>query len=445
MSASLLGQNSDDNQVIRHFYEEALSSWEAYHQLEWLCKNTKGRISGTPEAAAAVEYTYQVMQSMGLDSVWKQEIMVKNWKRGETEVGRIVSNRFGTTELAVCALGLSPATGTSGLSAEVIEIMHFDELKSKKDQIKGKIVFFNRHMDQKLVNTFASYGGAVNQRSRGPAMAAALGAAACLVRSQNPEIDNYPHTGVTQWENEEEMLPAFAVSTLGANELSQQLADDPKLRVYLRSTCSLYPDTPSHNVIGEIKGALYPDEIITIGGHLDAWDISEGAHDDGGGCIQAIEVLRLFQSTGIRPKHTLRAVMFMDEEIAQRGGQAYAAAAMLNNEKHIAAMESDRGVLTPRAVAIACDSQRYKNALKWEPLFESYNLKMTKGGGGVDIGPLRKLNPEIVFLTVIPDDQRYFRYHHSAFDRFEEVDRREMQSGSAMMAALIYLFDHYGL
>lgn len=447
LSGSLVSaQEKTDTEVIRNLYNEALTSRVAYENLEWLCKNTAGRICGTPEAAAAVEFTYQTMLKMGLDSVWKQDVMVKNWKRGGPEKGRIISSLFGTTDVPVCALGLSPGTGEEGLAGEVIEVFDFDELEQKKGQAKGRIVFFNRPMDQTLVQTFAAYGGAANQRTSGPALAAKYGAVACLVRSLSIEPDDYPHTGVTRFENENEQVPAFAISTNGAELLSRQLKKDPELKVYLRSTCQTYPDVPSHNVIGEIRGSEFPNMIITVGGHLDAWDNGEGAHDDGGGCMQAIEVLRLFQAAGIRPKHTIRAVMFMDEEVAQRGGQAYAKEAFKKGEIHIAAMESDRGVLSPRAVSVNTTKEKFEKAREnWAHLFEPYDLKFTAGGGGVDISPLKNYYPDIVFLGMMPDNQRYFRFHHSPFDIFENVDRREMQMGAASIAAMVYLFDQSSL
>lgn len=434
-----------DEQKIKDIFDEALTSYEAYSNLEWLCKNTAGRICGTPEAAAAVEFTFQTMLKMELDSVWKQECMVKNWKRGMPEEGRIVSQVFGTTEVPVCALGMSAGTGKEGINAMLVEVLDFDELKKKGDLVKGRIVFFNRPIDQKLIATFSGYGSAVNQRTAGPAEAAKYGAIGCIVRSLNTELDDYPHTGVTRYEPGGRQIPAFAISTNGADLLSSQLASDAELRLILKSTCKTYPDVLSYNVIGEIRGSEFPNEIITVGGHLDAWDNGEGAHDDGGGCMQSIEVLRLFLATGIQPKHTIRAVMFMDEEIAQRGGLVYAKEAQRKNEKHIAAMESDRGVLTPRAVTIRADLSRFEKGLKWEPLFKPYDLKILPGGGGADISPLRKVYPDIVFLGMLPDAQRYFRFHHSEFDTFEQVDRREMQMGSAAMASIVYLFDKYGL
>lgn len=442
----LSAQEKTDADVIRSLYNEALTSWEAYGNLEWLCKNTKGRICGTPEAAAAVEFTYQTMLKMNLDSVWKQDMMVKNWKRGEPEQGKIISSIYGSTDVDVCALGLSPGTGKEGLVGEVIELFDFKELDKRKDEVEGKIVFFNRPMDQTLIHTFGAYGGAANQRSQGPLLAARHGAIACLVRSLGPELDDHPHTGVTRFSDPDEQIPALAISTNGAELLSRQLKNDPGLRVFLRATCMTYPDVPSHNVIGEIRGTEFPNEIITVGGHLDAWDNGEGAHDDGGGCMQSIEVLRLFLETGYRPKHTVRAVMFMDEEVAQRGGKAYAEEAHEKGEIHIAAMESDRGVLSPRAVSVNTTSEKFQKAKSnWADLFLPYDLKFISGGGGVDVSPLKNYYPEIVYLGMMPDNQRYFRFHHSPFDTFEQVDRREMQMGAASMAAMVFLYDKYGL
>lgn len=434
-----------DEVQIRSFYNSALNSRVAYNNLEYLCKNTAGRISGTPEAAAAVEFTYQVMLGMDLDKVWKQGCMVKRWVRGEKEESRIVSEIFGTEDIPVTALGLSSGTGPAGLSASVIEVHDFTELKKLGDQLAGKIVFFNRPMDQNLINTFPAYGGAVKQRTQGPALAARYGAVGCVIRSLSSELDDYPHTGVTTYADDVAKIPAVAISTNGAELLSQWLKDDPDLHFFYRTTCHTLPDVPSFNVIGEIKGTEFPNEIITIGAHLDAWETGEGAHDDGGGCMQAIEVLRLFKEQGIRPRHTIRAVMFMDEEMAQRGGKAYAREAKEKKEVHIAAMESDRGVMTPRYVTIGSDKLRYEKAMAWQKYFEPYGLRIVKGGGGSDIGPLKADNPNIVWLGMTPDVQRYFRFHHSPFDTFEQVDRREMQMGSATMASLIYLFDKYGL
>jgi carboxypeptidase Q len=439
-------QQPAEGDMIRKIFNEALSSYEAYNNLEWLCKNTKGRICGRPEAAEAVEYTRQLMMKMKLDSVWLQPIMVKSWDRGETEVARIVSGKFGTVGVPSCALGWSVGTGDPGLSALVVEVKSLDELKSKPvREIEGRIVFFNQPMKQTNLGTFQSYGEAVWQRTAGPVEAGKLGAIGCVIRSMSIGIDDYPHTGITHYADGVKPIPAIAISTKAAEILSDYLKADPNLNFFFRTTCLAGPDVPSFNVIGEIRGSDLPNEIITIGGHLDAWDIAEGAHDDGGGCIQSMEVLRLFQSTGIRPKHTIRAVMFMDEEVDQRGGQAYAKVASLKGERHIAALESDRGVFQPKALAVTGNKTQMKKLADWQPLFDPYDIELTSGGGGADVGPLKNFYPEILFMGIIPEDQRYFNLHHASSDTFEQVDRREMQMGAAGIAALIYLYDKYGL
>jgi len=442
----LPAQDVKDSTLIRSVFNEACSAYGSYHHLEWLCKNTKGRISGRPEVAAAVEYTRQLMEGMDLDSVWLQPVMVKSWDRGEPEQARIVSTRFGTADVPACALGWACGTGDAGLSASVIEVKSLDEWKRMTaTEVQGKIVFFNQPMKATNLTTFASYGEAVWQRSRGAAEASKLGAVGCVIRSMNIEIDDFPHTGVTRYSPDVKPIPAIAISTRAAGKLSLWLEQDPALNFFFRTTCKEGPEVQSWNVIGEVKGSEFPDEIITVGGHLDAWDISEGAHDDAGGCMQAIEMLRLFKACGMVPRHTIRAVMFMDEEVAQRGGQAYALEAFNKGEKHIAALESDRGVLRPRNWAVAGTPEQMQKVAGWQPLFDPYGISLVNGGGGVNVGPLKKNYPQITFLGIIPDDERYFGYHHAASDTFEQVDRREMQTGSALIAALVYLVDKYGL
>ena len=209
--------------------------------------------------------------------------------------------------------------------------------------------------------------------------------------------------------------------------------------------CETRPDTLSHNVIGEIKGSEFPDEIIAIGGHLDSWDLGEGAHDDGAGCVQSMEVLRIIKALGIKPKRTIRAVMFMNEENGLRGGQKYAELAKENGENHLAAMESDRGGFTPRGFSIQTKDEAILQKIQaWKPLFTPFGAdQLVKGGGGADIGPLAQQG--VTLLGYAPDSQRYFDYHHAASDRFENVNERELHMGAAMMAAMVYLIDQHGL
>ncbi|HSO87198.1 MAG TPA: M20/M25/M40 family metallo-hydrolase, partial [Draconibacterium sp.] len=403
---SLVSKAQEPEKTIKAFFDEALTDKTAYKNLETLCKNYKGRITGSPRAEAAVEYTYQLMLNMNLDRVEKQPVQVPCWVRGEKEVANIQSVKSGTKEVPVTALGMSVGTGSEGLTANVVEFQNFEELeKLGRKKIEGKIVFFNRPMDPTLINTFAAYGGAANQRTQGAAEAAKYGAVGVVVRSLTTAQDDFPHTGVLRYVDSIPKIPAVAISTNGADLLSASLKKDSDLKFYFRTTCETKSEVTSHNVIGEIKGSVYPEQIITIGGHLDAWDTGEGAHDDGAGCMQSIEVLRLFQKMGIKPKRTIRAVMFMDEEVAQRGGMEYANQAKLKNENHYFALEADRGAFTPKGFGVSAPEERQEKILALKKYFEPYGITdFVKGGGGVDIRPLAQFGTPL--SSFIPEMQR---------------------------------------
>jgi len=431
---------SQENQ-IKKIFDEALTNGRSYEMLEFLSNNIGGRLSGSPQAAAAVEYTRQKMIEYGFDTVFLQPVMVPHWVRGEKESGRIISTTFGSIEVNICALGNSIGTGSNGISSSVVEVTDFEELKEIGNKVKGKIVFFNRPMDPTRIQTFSAYGGAVNQRGNGASEAAKYGAIGVVVRSMTHSQDDFPHTGAMSYTEGTPKIPAVAISTNDANLLSKILKNDPQLQFYFESHCEMKPDVLSFNVVGELQGSEYPDEYIVVGGHLDSWDLGDGSHDDGAGCVQSIEVLRLFKQLGVVPKHALRAVMFMNEENGLRGGRKYAELAELNNENHIAAIESDRGGFTPRGFTI---SGNYEIISSWAGLFEPYGInQFIKGGGGADIGPLRSQGTTLIGLY--PDPQRYFDYHHAASDTFDKVNKRELELGAAAMTALVYLIDTYGL
>jgi carboxypeptidase Q len=433
-------KSQEPEKVIRSVFDEALSDNTANETLKFLCKNTKGRIDGSPAAAMAVEYTRQALIRAGADSVWLQKVPVPVWERGK-ELCRVVSALFGSEDITIAALGLSVGTPEDGIVSKVIEVHDFDELKVLgKKNIEGRIVFFNRPADNLLINSFAGYGGAVNQRTQGASEASKYGAAAVIVRSATQAMDDFPHTGVNRYDENVKKIPAVAVSTIGAEKLSRWLKSDPSLTVHLISACRNFPDSWSYNVVGEIRGTQKPEEIITVGGHLDAWDIAEGAHDDAGGCVQSIEMIRIFKKLGIKPKRTVRAVMFMNEEMTGTGGKTYAAEAKSKGEIHYAALESDRGVASPRGFGFDADGARLEKLQSLSKFFIPYNIRdFDRGGGGSDIGPLKPLGA--LQIGSIPDTQRYFWYHHSANDTYEQVNIREMQLGSASIAALIYLID----
>ncbi len=436
-------QNAD-SVTIRKIYNEALSNGKSYEWLRHLTKQIGPRLSGSAGAQKAVDWTKQVMEQQGFDRVFLQEVMVPHWVRGAKEEAFIHIGKQKTT-VPIAALGGSVATPPKGIEAQVIEVKSFPELRALgAEKVKGKIVFYNRPMDPTKINTFEAYGGAVDQRGNGATEAAKLGAVGAIVRSMTNVHDDNPHVGGMRYGTGVALIPTAAISTNAADLLSRSLQENPSLTFYFKQNCETLPDAKSYNVVGEIKGSEKPDEIIVVGGHLDSWDLAEGAHDDGAGCVQSMEVLRIMKALGIKPKRTIRAVMFMNEENGLRGGVQYADLARKNNEKHIAAVESDNGGFTPRGFGIVGKPEQRGKIMSWKPLLAPYGLTdIGAGGGGADIGPLAQSGT--VLLGFKPDSQRYFDYHHTTIDRFEAVSQRELELGAASMAAVVYLLDAYGL
>ena len=344
-------QNAD-SVTIRKIYNEALGNGKSYEWLRHLTKQIGPRLSGSAGAQKAVDWTKQVMEQQGFDRVFLQDVMVPHWVRGAKEEAFIHIGKQKTT-VPIAALGGSVATPPKGIEAQVIEVKSFPELRALgAEKVKGKIVFYNRPMDPTKINTFEAYGGAVDQRGNGATEAAKLGAVGAIVRSMTNVHDDNPHVGGMRYGTGVALIPTAAISTNAADLLSKSLQENPGLTFYFKQNCETLPDAKSYNVVGEIKGSEKPDEIIVVGGHLDSWDLAEGAHDDGAGCVQSMEVLRIMKTLGIKPKRTIRAVMFMNEENGLRGGVQYADLAKKNNEKHIAAVESDNGGFTPRGFGI---------------------------------------------------------------------------------------------
>ncbi len=439
-----MAQSQEDQ--IRRIYDEELTNGQSYSMLKYLSLNIGHRLSGSPQAAAAVEYTRERMEAYGFDRVFLQEVMVPHWIRGKKETGRIVNSAsYGSKDLSVTALGNSVGTGPNGILAEIVEVHSFEQLDSMgKDKLQGKIVFFNRPMDPKYIQTGQAYGEAGSQRTSGPSKAAKYGAVGVVVRSLTLSLDDIPHTGMLSYDENMAKIPAIAVSTVGADMLSNEIKKNRGLKFYMETHCEMLPDILSYNVIGEIKGSELPDEYIVVGGHLDSWDVGDGSHDDGAGCVQSIEALRIFKTLGIRPKRTIRAVMFMNEENGLRGGKEYARVAKEKGEKHMAALESDSGGFTPRGFGISGSEEVLTKIMGWRELLEPYDLhKIIQGGGGADINPLK--DQGTVLFRFIPDSQRYFDYHHTETDTFDKVNKRELELGAAAMASLIYLIDQNGL
>jgi hypothetical protein len=437
---------SEIEERLSNIYDFALTESKSYNWLDHLSNDIGGRLSGSLNAERAVLWVKEELEGLGLDSVWLQPVMVPKWVRGTYEYANIESSPGNTINVNICALGGSIATPSSGIRANVIEVKSFEELAELgKEKIKGKIVFFNRPMQANLISTFQAYSGCVNQRYSGAEMAAKYGAAAVLVRSMNLRLDDYPHTGVMSYGNLslKRRIPAAAISTNDAQLLSSMIALNPKLRFFLKQNCKNYPDVKSYNVIGEIKGSENPEKIILVGGHLDSWDLGDGAHDDGAGVVQSMGVLNIFKSLKFRPKNTLRVVLFMNEENGGRGASAYAKRTKKLKEEHVLALESDAGGFSPRGFSFDCNDDYFNKILTWKDYFEPYLIHyFKKGGSAADVAPLK--NNKTVLAGLRPDSQRYFDHHHSEMDTFDAINKRELELGGATMASLVYLVDQFG-
>jgi len=440
----------DDSVFIKRISDEILINGKAYENLRYLTKQIGGRLAGSPGMVKAEKWGLKAMQESGADKAWMQECMVPHWVRGGNDEAAASYNNVGNTgkrlskKLDVIALGNSMGTGRNGTTADVMEVGSFEELEKRKDEVKDKIVFYNYKFNPTFIRTFQAYGDAVRYRGQGPSAAAKYGAKAVIVRSMSHSTDNNPHTGATRYDTAYAKIPAVAIGLQDADWLSDQIGKG-KVTVSMKTNGHFLPDTIGHNIIGELKGSEFPDEIITIGGHLDSWDPAEGAHDDGAGVVQTMEILRTFKALGYQPKRTIRFVLFANEENGGRGGAKYAAEAKEKNEKHLFALESDAGGFTPRGLGLTGTEAQFQKFMGWKDLIAPYGAsEFTKGGGGSDVGALNT-----IFKTATgslnPDSQRYFDIHHARNDVFENVNKRELELGAVNMAALIYLVDKYGL
>jgi len=446
------GQNKD-SLMIRRIADEILTNGKAYDHLHYLTKQVGARLAGSPGMVKAEQWGLKTMQESGADKSWLQKCSVPHWIRGGKDEAGIMSFQpvaggVGKSKmerkLDVVALGNSIGTGPKGIIDNVILVNSFDELEAKKNEVNGKIVFYNYKFNPAHVSTFHSYRDAVPYRGYGASRAAKYGAIAVIVRSMSHSTDNNPHTGAMIYDSAYPKIPAVAIGLKDADFLSEKLSRE-KVSVFIRTNGKFLPDTIGHNVIGELKGSEYPEEIITIGGHLDSWDNGEGAHDDGAGCVQTMEILRSFKASGYQPKRTIRFVLFANEENGLRGGEKYAEEAKAKGEKHIFALESDAGGFTPRGFGFVVSDAQFKKVLSWRELIAPYGAgDLVRGGGGADIGPLNTtFGTPMAGLN--PDSQRYFDIHHARNDVFENVNKRELELGAVNMAALIYLVDQYGL
>lgn len=440
---------SDEQEMVNEIFHSALAQGRSYQLLGELCERFPHRLSGSPESSAANLWVRQVMEQRGMQ-VRLQEVMVPYWERGDTmEVS--VSVNGATERLSALALGGSVGTTEEGIEARVIEVRSLGQVEALGAAgIKGRIVFFNRALDQGSVSHFEAYLGAADQRVAGAAKAARFGAIAVLVRSLSFLDDDYPHTGGLRYEEGIREIPAAAVSVRAANRLKELLEVSPDLKVSIRMNSRQREEQLSHNVIGEIKGQVHPDEYITIGAHFDAWDVGQGAHDNGSGSVQAIEAVHLLRELGYVFRRSVRVVMFTNEEylVGQpyRGGQIYAQEALDKQEKHYAGIETDSGAFTPRGFGVEGSAATVTKVRSWLKYFDQHNTIhfIDDEGGGPDMWALNELLKTPLF-DLRTDTQRYLDFHHSDNDTFDKINRRELELGTAALASLLYLVDSQGL
>ncbi|ULQ56826.1 M20/M25/M40 family metallo-hydrolase [Flavihumibacter rivuli] len=441
-----LNARAQHEEMIRKIYAEQLNHSEAYTNLGFLCKKIGNRITGSPQAAKAVSYTRELMEQYGFDTVYLQPMKVGFWTRNGKEKVTMKVEGKPAIQLNALALANTLGTGPGGVEAEVLEIAHIRELeKLGEAAVKGKIIFINGKFNQELINPMQAYVEVGSQRSYGPHEAAKLGAAGVVIRSLSINQDDQPHTGYTFVDPKGRTVPGLALSTNDADRLELALKGNKKVKLHLQYSAGVKDSVTTYNVIGEIRGSSDPNTIIAVGGHLDSWDVGEGAHDDGGGCMQAIEVGRTFRKLGIRPRHTLRVILFMDEENNGTGSITYANAVKQRKERHLAALESDLGVFTPAGFSFDNDDPKvWEKIRSWAKYFEPYNLyHFKKGFSGEDIAILKENTGLLIGFQ--PDPQRYMKYHHTHWDTFEAVDRRELVLGAAAITALLYIIDQDGL
>lgn len=452
-SSCVLGQTvseSKDSLLIRSLYNDVLLNGEAYENLRTLTQDIGHRLSGSKSAQNAMDWGANVMQLYGVDDVRVMPVMVPHWTRGATAKATARWGDHQEKKLHITALGGSIGTSTSSeLIAHVTVVKQLAELETlPSSKTNGRIVLFNRPMDPVQINTGSAYGGAYDQRGNGASAAAAVGAVGALVRSLTHALDTLPHTGGMRYKEDVVKIPAAAISTVDAAWLAQAAEDFPDLTVHMQLDCQAFEDVEQGNIIGTWYGNELPNEIITLGGHLDSWDIGEGAHDDGAGVVHTLEVLRVLKAIGYQPRRTLRFVLFINEENGNRGGITYANKAreeMTNTEwVHLAALESDAGGFVPRGFRIDASDDITALMRSWATLFDPYNIhQFRRGGAGVDISPLKELTPRPTLIGLSPDGQRYFDFHHSAQDVFENVHKRELELGAATFAAAVLLLDQH--
>lgn len=432
---------NNDSIFIKKISNEVLLNGKAYDLLKHLTKQIGARLAGSEQATKAEQWGFTTLKNLGADTVFFQECEVPNWKRGNGDAVTIIgwNNKKVNKPLTALALGNSNGT-TAPVVANVLVIESFEELEQRKDEVKGKIVYFNAAFNATNIRPFKSYGETGIYRRMGASRAAKYGAVAIMIRSLTEAPDNYAHTGTMTYNDSFPKIPAVALGNQDADFIAVE-GKKSTLQISLHTHGVMLENAIGRNVVAELKGSENNNQFITIGGHLDSWDVGEGAHDDGAGIVQTMEVLRVLKTLGYTPKRTIRFVLFANEENGLKGGLKYAELAKKNNEQHVFALESDAGGFTPRGFTCTAPAAKLAAMQAWIKLLQPYGVsEIIAGGGGSDIGPLNK-NFGTPVAGFMPDAQRYFDIHHTKNDVFEAVNKRELLLGAINMAALIYLVD----
>jgi carboxypeptidase Q len=405
----------------------SMADSQGYNRLGEMLDTFGPRLSGSTNLEKTLEWIKSEMKKDGLDNVRGEDVMVPKWVRGKESA---VMTSPWRKDLAILGLGGSVGTGPRGVSGEVFVVNSFEDLKLRAKDANGKIVLYNV--------PFTTYGETVQYRYRGASEAAKVGGIASLIRSVGPYSMNTPHTGTSAYEEDVKKIPHAAITLEDAAMMGRMADRGLTIKVSLYMEAKSYEDVLSQNVMSEIIGSEYPEEIIVLGGHIDSWDAGQGAHDDGGGCVAAWQAIKLIKDLGLKPKRTIRAVMWTNEENGLRGGEAYRDAHFNNLDNYILAMESDAGVFKPYGFGFTGSDEALKILQDIGTLLKRIESgEITKGGGGADIGPIMREGVPGMGLKV--DGSKYFWYHHTPADTFDKVDKDEFNRCVATMAVMAYV------
>ena len=406
----------------------ALTKNKAYERLGYLTDRIGHRLSGSSNLARAIEWALAQMKNDGLDNVRAEKVMVPHWVRGEESL-EILSPL--AQKLSLLGLGNSVGTPAEGISADAVVVRNFAELDALGDRVRGKIVVYNA--------PFTTYGATVQYRLNGASHAARHGAVAALVRSIGPVSLQTPHTGAMNYDAQQPKIPVAAITIEAAEMMQRTYERGDRITLRLKMDAKFLPDAESANVIAELKGTERPDEIVVLAGHYDSWDVGQGAHDDGGGCIAAWEAVRLLKELGLRPRRTIRVVLYTNEENGLRGGNAYRDAHRAELPKHIFAIESDSGVFRPEGLGLAATAplQVRSNVQEIAKLLAGIGAdRIAPNGGGADIGPI--MREGVIGASLNVEGERYFHIHHTPADTFDKVNQRDLSLCVATMAVFAY-------